>query len=160
MSEFDEVEYLREEVEVPEFAPKREKIVVREITALERKELIGASRVSGQTITYDLHLVAHYGATVEGLDETGLGTRLFESVEKVRSLPGRYEAGIARMGLAILWLSGIAGRSSKVDLEAAIEEMGGDQVSGEDAAGFDTPGKGGQATQPADDEEGEDEKKS
>lgn len=110
-----DVQYQRAAVPVPEFASafvgeadKTPEIVVRQLTAEERREVLRSSKTIGDYLYYDQALLAYYGSVTGDVDEPGVGRRMFKSPDFLRNLPDDYEPAILRLARRTMELSGMA----------------------------------------------------
>lgn len=105
------IQFERVAVEVPEFSAAftdgRPEMVVRQLTADEKREVLRAVNIRGQFVYYDQALLAFYGTVTGDVDETGLGKRVFKSPDFLRELPETYNPAILRLANAVMGLSGM-----------------------------------------------------
>ncbi len=127
-----DVRFLRASVAVPEFdtsppAPSSDsgegdkppfEMVVRELTADEKRDLSRGAQRAGEYLFYDIAQAAYFGSVTGDVDETGIGTRAFPSAEFLRRLPAnRYGDAIGRLANETLMLSGMIKRAGAGTLE-------------------------------------------
>jgi len=127
MFDFSRLVFRRAAVHVPEFAPllkdgaqQAPEVVVRELTADERRDVVRSTIVRGEFAYYDMALVVYLGAVQGDLDDADKGKRLFRSVDQVRDLPGSYDAAILRLANEVLELSGL---KERVETESTPLEL-------------------------------------
>jgi len=122
MFDFDRVRFQRAGVAVPEFVDLLDEhpqngyvpeIVVRELTADEKRDIVRTTVVKGEYAYYDTALIVYCGA-VQGddLENPSKGEKLFKSVNQVRDLPSAYDTTLLRLANEILALSGLAQRDA------------------------------------------------
>lgn len=135
MFDFSKVRFERAAVAVPEFAAllsghsangHEPEVVVRELTADEKRDVIRSTIQKGEYIYYDTALVVYYGAVTGELEAPGKGEPLFRSVQQVRDLPGPFDRPLLRLANEILTLSALAEREAGTgeNTELELEKKG------------------------------------
>lgn len=128
MFDFTKVTFERAAVHVPEFEPfmkdgenRAPEVVVRELTADERRDVVRSTIVRGEYAFYDMALVVYYGAVQGELEDTDKGKRLFRSLDQVRDLPGDFDPAILRLANQVLELSGLKDKESEDSEKTELE---------------------------------------
>lgn len=119
MYDLTRVKFERAAVHVPEFAALQDEehqdqepeVVVRELTADEKRDVARSTIVRNRLAFYDTALVVFYGAVAGGLEETDKGKRLFPKLQELRDLPSEFDDALVRLANGILELSGLKERT-------------------------------------------------
>ncbi len=102
--------YRRERVPAPELSSDNGAdpyLVVRELTAEERREVAREASIKGQFVYYDLGKVAYFATLTDDIDDIGIGEKYFPSLNFIRNVPSRYDPLILRLANAAMVLSGL-----------------------------------------------------
>lgn len=120
-----DVQFQRASVPVPEFAAvidgERPEMVVRQLTADEKRDVLRAATTRGEYLYYDQALLAFYGTVTGDVDEPGMGKRAFKSADFLRNLPERYGPAVIRLANKVMELSGMV---RAVSAETGADESG------------------------------------
>lgn len=125
-----DVQFQRASVPVLEFSAafkdgERPEMVVRQLTADEKRSVLREATTRGEYLYYDQALLAFYGTVTGDVDESGMGKRAFKSADFLRNLPERYGPAVVRLANKVMELSGMlkpVSTETDPDEQTALEQ--------------------------------------